>query len=133
MKALKYAALTVSVVFAVFVIHSVYSRSSSDSPAPAIVTASAPVASQPAAPTALVTIDNFHFQPQNLEIAAGTTVTWQNNDDVPHTASSGDDPQAFDSGALDTDQKFSFTFRTPGRYAYYCKLHQHMTGVVTVK
>ena len=68
-----------------------------------------------------------------LEIAVGTTVTWQNADDVPHTATSKDDPQVFDSGPLDTDEKFSFTFAKPGKYAYYCKVHPHMTGVVIVK
>jgi plastocyanin len=84
-------------------------------------------------PTANVKIDNFTFEPKELEITVGTTVTWQNADDVPHTATSKDDPQTFDSGALDTDDKFSFTFNKPGKYAYYCKVHPHMTGVVTVK
>ena len=133
MKAFRYAVLIVAVVFAAFVIHAVYSRSSGDSTAPVVAKAPAPGTSQPSGSTALVTIDNFHFQPQNLEIAVGTMVTWQNNDDVPHTASSGSEPQAFESGALDTDEKFSFTFRAPGRYRYYCKLHQHMTGAVIVK
>jgi plastocyanin len=88
-------------------------------------------ASQPAGVS--VKIENFTFEPRELEIAVGTTVTWQNADDVPHTATSKDDPQAFDSGALDTDDKFSFTFSKPGKYAYYCKVHPHMTGVVVVK
>jgi plastocyanin len=92
-------------------------------------------ASQPASQPAAVSvkIDNFTFQPSELEVAVGTTVTWQNADDVPHTATSKDDPQTFDSGALDTDEKFSFAFKTPGKYAYYCKVHPHMTGVVVVK
>jgi len=80
-----------------------------------------------------VKIENFAFIPKELDIAAGTTVTWQNADDVPHTATSKDDPQVFDSGPLDTDDKFSFTFSKPGKYAYYCKVHPHMTGVVVVK
>jgi plastocyanin len=92
--------------------------------------ASAP-ASQPAAVS--VKIENFTFEPKELEIAVGTTVTWQNADDVPHTATSKDEPQTFDSGALDTDDKFSFTFTKAGKYAYYCKVHPHMTGVVVVK
>lgn len=83
--------------------------------------------------TASVKIDNFTFEPKELDIAVGTTVTWQNADDAPHTATSKDDPQVFDSGALDTDDKFSFTFSKPGKYAYYCKVHPHMTGVVVVK
>ena len=83
--------------------------------------------------TVSVKIENFSFLPKELEIAAGTTVTWQNADDVPHTATSKDDPQVFDSGPLDTDDKVSFTFSKPGKYAYYCKVHPHMTGVVIVK
>src|SRR5579862_4109143 len=65
-----------------------------------------------------VKIENFAFLPRELHIDVGTTVTWQNADDVPHTATSKDDPQIFDSGALDTDDKFSFTFSKPGKYAY---------------
>jgi plastocyanin len=84
-------------------------------------------------PAVSVKIDNFTFKPKELDIAVGTTVTWTNADDVPHTASSKDDPQTFDSGTLDTDEKFSFTFSKPGKYAYYCKVHPHMTGVITVK
>ena len=80
-----------------------------------------------------VKIENFAFIPKELDIAVGTNVTWQNADDVPHTATSKDDPQVFDSGPLDTDDKFSFTFNKPGKYAYYCKVHPHMTGVVVVK
>jgi plastocyanin len=101
------------------------------------VTNSALHAAAVAAPTSQsavsVKIDNFVFQPKELVIRAGTTVTWQNADDVPHTATSKDDPQTFDSGALDTDDKFSFTFNKPGKYTYYCKVHTHMTGVVIVK
>jgi plastocyanin len=101
------------------------------------MTHSALHAAAPAAPTTQsavsVKIDNFAFQPKELVIPAGTTVTWQNADDVPHTATSKDDPQTFDSGALDTDDKFSFTFNKPGKYPYYCKVHTHMTGVVVVK
>ena len=88
-------------------------------------------ASQPAAAT--VKIENFAFEPKELDIAVGTTVTWTNADDVPHTATSRDDPPAFDSGALDTDEKFSFTFNKPGTFAYYCKVHPHMKGVIIVK
>jgi plastocyanin len=80
-----------------------------------------------------VKIENFAFVPRELDVAVGTTVTWQNADDVPHTATSKDDPQVFDSGPLDTDDKFSFTFSKPGKYAYYCKVHPHMTGVIVVK
>ena len=85
------------------------------------------------ATTQQVTIDNFTFTPAELTIPAGTTVTWINHDDVPHTATSTASPPLFNSKALDTDQKFSFTFTTPGTYAYFCAVHTHMTGKVIVK
>jgi plastocyanin len=92
---------------------------------------SKPPSSSPSA--AIVKIENFAFQPRNLQIKAGTTVTWVNDDDVPHTASSTTTPQAFDSGALDTDDRYSFTFTQPGSFAYFCKVHPHMTGTVVVQ
>lgn len=78
-----------------------------------------------------VTIDNFTFGPQELKVKAGTTVTWTNRDDIPHTVTS--DKLVFRSKALDTDDKFSFTFTTPGVYKYFCSLHPHMTGSIVVE
>jgi plastocyanin len=77
-----------------------------------------------------VKIDNFTFTPQRLTVKAGTTVTWINEDDIPHTVTSSS--KAFKSKALDTDDKFSFTFTTPGAYEYFRSLHPHMTGAVVV-
>jgi len=89
-----------------------------------------PIASAQAA-AAEVQIDQFTFAPQQVTVKAGTTVTWINEDDVPHTvASSG---KVFKSKALDTADKFSFTFTTPGTYEYFCSLHPHMTGAVVVE
>jgi plastocyanin len=83
------------------------------------------------ATVAEVDIDQFTFLPQRITVKAGTTVTWINEDDVPHTvASSG---KVFKSKALDTADKFSFTFTTPGTYEYFCSLHPHMTGAVVVE
>jgi plastocyanin len=79
-----------------------------------------------------VTIDNFSFAPMQLEIKAGTEVTWINKDDVPHTVVS-DDHKLFKSRALDTDEKFSFTFKDPGTYEYFCSVHPKMTGKIIVK
>jgi plastocyanin len=76
-------------------------------------------------------IDNFSFSPAVLEIKAGTTVTWTNADDIPHTVVSND--QVFKSKVLDTDQKFSFTFDKPGTYPYFCSLHPKMTAKVVVQ
>ncbi|MDB5292316.1 MAG: hypothetical protein JWL69_3557 [Phycisphaerales bacterium] len=90
-------------------------------------------ASADAAMHATVSIDNFSFTPQVLSVPVGATVTWVNHDDVPHTASGEEGPAKFDSKALDTDDKYSFTFTKPGTYKYYCKVHPHMTASVVVK
>ena len=78
-----------------------------------------------------VKIDNFTFNPQTVTVKAGTTVTWVNHDDIPHTATSK--TGLFKSKALDTDDKFSFTFTTPGTFEYFCALHPHMTGSIVVE
>jgi plastocyanin len=76
-------------------------------------------------------IDNFAFAPQRVTVKAGTTVTWTNNDDIPHTVTSSD--KLVKSKALETNDKFSFTFTTPGDYEYFCSLHPHMTGTIVVE
>ncbi len=78
-----------------------------------------------------VTIDNFTFKPQQVTVKAGDTVTWINHDDIPHTVTSK--TMLFRSKAIDTDDKFSFTFTTPGTFMYFCSLHPHMTGSVVVE
>jgi plastocyanin len=80
---------------------------------------------------AKVSIDNFTFSPQTLEIRAGTNVVWQNADDVPHTVRST--VGLFRSEALDTDDRFERVFLERGTYEYYCGVHPHMTGKVVVK
>ena len=85
----------------------------------------------PAAAAAEVEIDQYAFVPQRITVKAGTTVTWINEDDAPHTIASSS--KLFKSKALDTEDKFSFTFTTPGTYAYFCSLHPHMTGVIVVE
>jgi amicyanin len=87
-------------------------------------------AQSPAA--AAVSIDNFTFNPPTLTVKAGTTVTWTNKDDIPHgIAASGNTIKR--SNALDTDDKYSFTFTTPGTYQYFCYIHPHMTGTIVVE
>ena len=80
-----------------------------------------------------VTIDNFAFAPALLIVAPGTKVTWTNKDEEPHTVVSADGGQTFKSPALDTDDKFSFTFDKPGSYKYFCSIHSHMVGTIVVK
>ena len=79
---------------------------------------------------ASVNIDNFTFGPQELKVKAGTTVTWTNGDDIPHTVVSMNN---FRSKVLDTNGVYSYTFTTPGTYKYFCSLHPHMTGTVVVE
>jgi amicyanin len=79
-----------------------------------------------------VKIDNFSFLPQTLAVPVGTTVTWINRDDVPHTVVSTD-KKTIVSPALDTDEKFSYTFTATGTYDYYCSVHPHMKGRIIVQ
>ena len=90
-------------------------------------------AAQEKTQNAEVKIDNFSFGPAALTVSVGSTVTWTNHDDIPHTVVSTDDPKAFKSKVLDTDEKFSFTFTKPGTYAYFCSIHPKMTGKVTAQ
>jgi len=77
-----------------------------------------------------VILDNFSFSPANVSVQAGATVTWTNHDDVPHNIVSTE--QKFKSPVLDTDQRFSHAFGTPGTYKYFCSLHPRMTGRIVV-
>lgn len=76
-----------------------------------------------------VAIENFSFNPQQLTISVGTTVTWKNNDDVPHNVVF----ENFSSKELAKDETFSHTFDTKGSYSYSCGIHPSMTGQIIVK
>jgi len=88
-------------------------------------------ADEPNLPSSAVTIDNFSFSPASITVPVGTTLTWTNRDDIPHTVVSND--KKFKSKALDTDEKFSFTFTEPGTYPYFCSIHPKMVGKVVVE
>jgi plastocyanin len=77
-----------------------------------------------------VGIDNFAFVPAELTIKPGVTVTWENHDSTVHTVVGP--AGSFRSTALDTGDKFSFTFEKPGEFAYFCTLHPHMKGKIIV-
>ncbi len=77
-----------------------------------------------------VGIDNFTFNPKVVTVKVGDTVTWTNNDDIPHTVAS---PPKFRSKALDTGDSYTFTFTTLGSYSYFCSLHPMMTGKIVVE
>ena len=83
------------------------------------------------ADNATINIDNFTFTPARLTLRAGTTVTWRNEDDIPHTVTSA--ARLFKSSTLDTDDTYSFTFTEPGSYEYFCSLHPRMTGTIVVE
>src|SRR4029077_293842 len=79
---------------------------------------------QPSPTSVAVKIDNFVFGQQAITLPVGTTVTWTNSDDIPHTAVSTDG--IFKSKVMDTDEKFSYTFTKAGTYSYYCSVHPKM-------
>jgi plastocyanin len=77
-----------------------------------------------------VAIADFAFDPPSLEVPVGTTVTWSNQDDAPHTATADDG--GFDTGRLDQGQSASQTFDEPGSFAYHCEFHPDMTATIVV-
>jgi len=87
--------------------------------------------SEAAASPMEVRVDNFTFGPDTLTVPVNSTVTWVNKDDVPHTIASSD--RVFKSKALDTDDKYSYTFAKVGTYAYYCSIHPKMVGKIVVQ
>ncbi len=88
------------------------------------------LASRAAAADATIRIDNFTFSPNALTVPAGATVTWVNNDDIPHAIYC----QALNlrSHPLDTNDSFSHRFEKPGTYDYICSLHPQMHGKIIV-
>ncbi|HEY1428945.1 MAG TPA: cupredoxin family copper-binding protein [Candidatus Tumulicola sp.] len=99
------------------------------------VLAMATTATSPALPgapaTAIVHIKNFQYVPQDLNIRAGTTVTFVNGDDEAHTVSAVD--KTFESGGMDTNDSWKHTFARAGIYRYFCQMHPYMKGTVTVR
>jgi plastocyanin len=83
-----------------------------------------------AVPTVIV-IKDFAFSPSTITVEPGTTVTWMNEDESPHTIS--DNGKAFRSAALDTNDRFSYTFMQPGEFTYYCTMHPTMVGKIVVR
>jgi plastocyanin len=78
-----------------------------------------------------IKIENFVFEPAELTVAPGTRVTWVNKDEAPHTATSIDDK--FNSGGLDTDDRYTFVFNEKGDFPYFCALHPQMKALVKVR
>jgi plastocyanin len=83
-------------------------------------------------PTRTVLIQNFRFKPAHITIKRGTKVIWINKDTAPHTATANNG-SSFHSPVLRKGQSYSHTFKTAGKWGYYCKIHPDMRGSVTVK
>jgi len=77
-----------------------------------------------------IIIDNFSFKADKLTVPAGTTVVWENDDDIAHNIVALDG--TFRSQALDTEDKFKFIFTEAGTYEYFCSLHPRMRGEIVV-
>src|SRR5215216_2270876 len=77
-----------------------------------------------------VSIQDFFFNPGQITVAPGTTVTWVNKGQAPHTTTADDG--TWDSGTLQPGEDFSFTFDQPGTYTYHCSIHPDMTASVKV-
>jgi plastocyanin len=78
-----------------------------------------------------IVVKDFMFTPNALTIKAGSSVTWANLDDEPHTVVS--DAGLFRSGAMDTNESFSFKFDKPGTYHFTCSIHPRMVGTIVVQ
>jgi plastocyanin len=92
--------------------------------------AASPVAESASPDNVLVSILDFSFDPVTLEIPAGTTVTWLNDGEAPHTATAEDG--SFDTGQLDPGQQAGHTFDQPGTHNYACAFHPQMVGAIVV-
>jgi plastocyanin len=114
----------VVIVIAYFGIRSLY-KSNYNSPVSTSSTSSTAVA------TASVNISNFAFDPNDISVTKGQTVTFTNNDSTTHTVTS--DTGVFNSGNLAPGKTFSYTFNDTGTFSYHCSIHTMMTGKVEVK
>jgi plastocyanin len=86
--------------------------------------------------TANVTIKLFQYQPGRIQVKAGTTVTWLNEDEIFHTVTAVAEEGksgGFDASLDGKGKSFSFTFSQPGVYSYYCDRHEHMRGEIEVR
>lgn len=80
-----------------------------------------------------IEIKNFSFNPSSVTVKTGTTVTWVNNDSVPHDITNDPDGSKFKSQTLQQGENFKFTFDTAGTFPYYCGIHPSMQGTVIVE
>jgi plastocyanin len=81
--------------------------------------------------TDAVTIVDFAFDPEGATVAAGSTITFTNEDGATHTATADDD--SFDTGDLEQGDSAEVTLDEPGDLSYFCDIHNYMTGTITVE
>lgn len=127
--------LTLGVVLAVLVVSCASPAGSAGLAQPSSPTRPA-VEAVPAGPDAkevAVTISSFAYNPQTIEVAPGTTITWTNLDSVAHKLTTTKPANIFDSGTLAKGDTFSHTFNEPGTIEYRCIPHPRMTGKIIVK
>jgi plastocyanin len=105
--------------------------SSPSTPAPTPVPTPSGASTAVSIPTGAEVLGNRAFSPDNLEVDAGTTVTWTNTDSVSHTSTSN--ASGWDSGIIAPGRQFSFTYQTPGTFPYHCAIHPGMVGTVVVR
>ena len=97
---------------------------------PAVAAAEDAKVTAAATEDAKVTIDNFAFTPDVIQVKVGATITFVNHDDIPHSVVAANG--SFHSKALDTDQSYTFTPTKAGEFAYFCGLHPHMKAKIVV-
>jgi plastocyanin len=93
------------------------------------------IGAQPAAAAAAthsITVSGYAFSPAALTITAGDTVTWTNRDQAPHDVTTTSSPVAIHGSTMQKGQSWSYTFTTPGTYAYICSIHPDMKATLTV-
>jgi plastocyanin len=89
-------------------------------------------AEAPAAVEVPVDIRDFAYNPNVIEIATGDTITWTNQDEVPHTAT-GEDRDVLQSGTIAPGASFSQAFPNAGEFGFFCEFHPNMTGTIVVQ
>lgn len=86
--------------------------------------------------TTEVEMDGSAFEPADITVQVGDSVTWTNNDSIAHTVTAGtrsDPSDLFDSDSVSSGETFEHTFTSDGEYDYFCEFHSGMSGTVTVE
>jgi plastocyanin len=125
------ALLSSALAFSVACGSSYSSAPASPSPSPAVSPSPGGASASVTIPTGAESLGTRAFAPDEVSVAAGTTVTWTNTDTVAHTSTS--DTTGWNSGTVAPGDRFTFTFNSPGRYSYHCTIHPGMVGAVVVQ